>query len=85
MSIADLDDVYDELPRRSRRGISTSGLILLGVLFAAAVVIRKVLQKANVTQQKNSEEQRRDKILKDTFPASDAPSSQYFDIPVNRQ
>jgi hypothetical protein len=26
-----------------------------------------------------------DKTLKDSFPASDPPASQYFDIPVNRQ
>lgn len=26
-----------------------------------------------------------DKRVKDTFPASDPPASQYFDIPVNRR
>ncbi len=26
-----------------------------------------------------------DKSLKDSFPASDPPASQYFDIPANRQ
>lgn len=26
-----------------------------------------------------------DKVLKDTYPASDPPASRYFDIPVNRR
>jgi hypothetical protein len=29
-------------------------------------------------------EEVRDKTLKDTFPASDPPASQYYGIPVNR-
>lgn len=69
----------------SRLGISTTGLIAVGAVVAAGVIVRKVLQQANSTRQKKTTEQRRDKMLKDTFPASDPPASQYFDIPVNRR
>jgi len=82
----DMDSSEMDSPARSSRsGISTTGLLLIGVAVASAVIIRKVLQQARSTQQIHKTEQRRDKTLKDTYPASDPPASQYFDIPVNRQ
>jgi hypothetical protein len=38
-----------------------------------------------VVKQHQQGEKVHDKTLKDSFPASDPPASQYFDIPVNRQ
>ena len=38
-----------------------------------------------VVEQHKQGEKVHDKTLKDSFPASDPPASQYFDIPVNRQ
>jgi hypothetical protein len=42
----------------------------------------KKLRNSSATQHV---EKIRDKTLKDSFPASDPPASQYFDIPINRQ
>jgi hypothetical protein len=85
-SFDDLDSSeMDSPPRSSRSGISTTGLLLIGLAVASGVIIRKVLQQARSTHQTHKAEQQRDKTLKDTYPASDPPASQYFDIPVNRQ
>lgn len=79
-------ELQDEAPyERVRIGLSTTGWMMLGALVAAGVLLRKLLQHSAAAQHSHTTEQRRDKILKDTFPASDAPASQYFDIPINRQ
>lgn len=67
-------------------GISTRSLLLVGAAVAAGFGFSKLLRRAKITAGPGLvEEKKHDKVLKDTFPASDPPSSQYFDIPVNRQ
>lgn len=74
----------DTVSGRSRGlGISTRSLLLVGAAVAAGFGFSKVLCKARAGQV--LDEKKRDKVLKDSYPASDPPSSQYFDIPVNRQ
>jgi len=61
--------------------------ILIGLSFIAvslACVTMIFLRRKEPTYTPRSVEKRRDDVLKETFPASDAPASQYFDIPVNR-
>lgn len=81
---ADYDD--SELPERSSNfGISLGGLLLVGAVVASVMLVRKALDQSHLAQATKKTEQQRDKILKDTYPASDPPASQYFDIPVNRR
>lgn len=87
-----LDSSLENLPGAKPRskqwrrfGLSATGLVVIGAVIAAVVLARRALRRANVSQQIKTTEQRRDKSLKDTYPASDPPASQYFDIPVNRQ
>lgn len=79
------------MPGRSRKGMSTAQRAVLGGALAlvAAPAIRVIASALRSRLVNRSEAQRHDaaidKTLKDTFPASDPPSSNYFDIPVNRQ
>jgi len=73
-------------PFRSSRS-NVAGIALACGAFAiigavAWSVGRRLYQRP---QWLTEEDAKRDKILKDSFPASDPPASQYFDIPVNRQ
>jgi len=57
------------------------GLSLIGLSFACAAMMRGSNGRPRVHRKV---EKRRDESLKQTFPASDSPASQFFDIPVNR-
>jgi len=59
------------------------GLSLIAVSFACAAMIFMRGSKHDIRRPRATEKQR-DDALKETFPASDTPASQYFDIPVNR-
>jgi len=58
------------------------GLSLIAVSLACLAAI--LLPKRNIPRVHRAVEKRRDETLKETFPASDSPASQYFDIPANR-
>lgn len=58
------------------------GLSLITVSLACATMI--FLRRKEPAYTPRTVEKRRDEALKETFPASDAPASQYFDIPANR-
>jgi len=57
------------------------GALVLGGLLAFSLFKRQRHRK----RREAHVEKVHDKTLKDSFPASDPPASQYFDIPVNRQ
>jgi len=59
------------------------GLSLVAVSLACMAMLAL---RRNESQRRRPRvvEKRRDDALKQTFPASDAPASQYFDIPANR-
>ena len=66
-------------------GFSRS-LLLVGSALAVGYGISKLLKRPHARRDEVEVSQRRqDKALRDTFPASDPPASQYFDIPVNRR
>jgi len=54
-------------------------------LFAAAVMLSALKRRAARAQERIRADQRVDKGLHDTFPASDARAPHYVDIPVNRR
>ena len=59
--------------------------VTFGVAAALGFFARRIycaIQDGNCARQADAI---RDKSLKDSFPASDPPASQFFDIPVNRQ
>ncbi len=89
-----VDPVIDKLRRATASALrprttwsSTLGTkaIVLGVALASSLVIVKILSRTAQRNSQQSVEARRDKTLKESFPASDPPASQYFDIPANRQ
>jgi hypothetical protein len=57
--------------------------LLLGSM--AAVVTRAVVRHRKRRRERQDADRRRDESLEETFPASDAPATQDFDIPVNRR
>lgn len=73
-------DVRDD---NVRGGLITTSLVL-GALLAGAYLAYRFLAQPGARQNRRHVEQLRDKSLKDSFPASDPPASQFFDIPVNR-
>jgi hypothetical protein len=59
--------------------------VAFGIAAALGFAARRMyayVQECNCARQIDAV---RDKTLKDSFPASDPPASQFFDIPVNRQ
>ena len=66
-----------------------SQYIGLGVTFGLAAALGYVARRFYVYAQEckcaRQTDAVHDKSLKDSFPASDPPASQFFDIPVNRQ
>jgi len=58
--------------------------LLSGALLSAGFIGYHLYRRRQTQQQTHSVESRRDKSLKDTFPASDPPASQYYGIPANR-
>lgn len=75
-----------EPPYRDRGTSVVRSLLLLGAVgLIAAPFVRNLRSRWNVQKESARTEAAVDKTLKDTFPASDPPASQYFDIPSNRQ
>jgi len=59
---------------------------LVGIAAAGiGLIARGIYRQAQNSKSQGRVEAVRDKTLKDSFPASDPPASQYFDIPANRQ
>ena len=84
--------VTDLLPfRPRRRGLSGMQRAALGgaIALIAAPTIRIVATNLRRRMAERPPQQEKDsttdKTLKDTFPASDPPASNYYDIPANRQ
>lgn len=59
--------------------------VLTGALLSAGWLVYKAVGRSAQRNRHTRVDKTRDKTLKDTFPASDPPASQYFDIPVNRR
>jgi hypothetical protein len=75
-----------EPPYRDRGTSVARSLLLLGAVgLIAAPFVRTLRSRWNVQKATARTEEAVDKTLKDTYPASDPPASQYFDIPSNRQ
>ena len=70
--------------RRQLRIVGTSALVV-GGLVSGGLFIIKMMSRAAIRKQHKHVEAKHDKALNQSFPASDPPASQYFDIPVNRQ
>lgn len=79
------DAALDETSRNSRSNVAATALICIGGLFALGAIMDAWRRRTAVAQRNKNTERHYDKTLKDTFPASDPPASQYFDIPVNRR
>ncbi len=77
----------DFQPQYRDRGTQlTRSLLFVGALGLIASPLIKSLRARWAVQKTTARtESVADKTLKDSFPASDPPASQYFDIPVNRQ
>jgi hypothetical protein len=58
---------------------------LLCALTSISLITLSLMSLAAKKDRRRSLEATRDKTLKDSFPASDPPASNYFDIPTNRQ
>ena len=75
-----------EPPYRDRgTGLARSLLFLGAVGLIAAPLVRNLRSRWQIQKDTARTEAAVDKPLQDTFPASDPPASQYFDIPANRQ
>jgi hypothetical protein len=68
----------------SRSMLGTSAVVV-GLAVTSGLLIMNLMSRAAQRKAQKSVEARRDKTLKESFPASDPPASQFFDIPVNRQ
>lgn len=58
---------------------------LRSVLVASLVVVATVTVFSKLRRERRHCDDLREKALEDSFPASDAPATQDFAIPVNRQ
>lgn len=58
------------------------GLSLIAVSVACVVMI--FLRRKDVNHAPRAAEKRLEHTLRESFPASDPPASQYFEIPINR-
>lgn len=68
------------------RGVSAQFLLIASVgLLAAAAILSSVRRRVARAHEFARADQRVDKGLKDSFPASDPPAPHYVDIPVNRR
>jgi hypothetical protein len=70
--------------RRQKAHTFRNIALLGGTLVSAGVVGYRLYQRRVTQQQMQSVDSSRDKSLKDTFPASDPPASQFYGIPANR-
>jgi hypothetical protein len=88
MDLSDIEKRITTLAKNfsPNKGPSVGTLLVLGAIVSgglfAASLIRHANKNRGVARRVDS---LRDKTLKDSFPASDPPASQFFDIPVNRQ
>ena len=73
----------DDMETSSRSGSLARTLVIGGSLLLIGAGIRSWLKAG--ARPPVATDRLRDKTLKDSFPASDPPASQYFDIPSNRQ
>ena len=87
-----LEYVDKKLGRKSRSTLGSDLAkigALVGVAAAAGIVARGIYRyvqsQRDLAKSQGRVESVRDKTLKDSFPASDPPATQYFDIPANRQ
>ena len=78
-----LKSVRDRIPTLNRRTTPILAMAL-GVGAAVGLIAWTTYQRSLRRNGHRRVEAARDKTLKDSFPASDPPASQYFDIPVNR-
>lgn len=76
-------DSYSYDRSSSWSGVQTVALIGALALIATPI-IRTMMRRYRSDHPVARTEPSIDKQLKDTFPASDPPSSRYFDIPENR-
>jgi hypothetical protein len=74
-----------ESEERSGWGFTQTLLFIGAVGVVAWPFVKRYLRQSESQQQAAKTQATTDTTLKDTFPASDAPASQYFDIPVNRR
>jgi len=63
------------------------GIVVRQLLFAgvATVVTRALMRHRKRRSERKHADSRLDDSLQDSFPASDAPATQDYDIPVNRR
>jgi hypothetical protein len=83
-----IDQIRSRLHLRQERSTLTSlggAALILGVAASGAYLAFNYCKRSRVTKQHKQVEKVRDKTLKDSFPASDPPASQFYDIPVNRR
>lgn len=91
MNTAALEPLIDQLKSRlhlqtrERSGLASIGgaALIVGVAASAALLAFNYYKRSSVQKQHKQVEKTRDKTLKDSFPASDPPASQFYDIPVN--
>lgn len=70
----------------TRQGASAKLLLVASVgLLAATAILSALRRRVARAHEFTQADQRVDKSLKDTFPASDPPAPHYVDIPVNRR
>lgn len=70
---------------RTLRGHYIGMGVAFGVAAAVGFAARRIYAYAQERNCARQVDAVRDKTLKDSFPASDPPASQFFDIPINRQ
>ena len=79
------------IPSLSRAGLPIPGgswripALVAGALISGGLLAWALYSRNLRKQGEQHVDKLRDKAIKDSFPASDPPASQYFDIPVNRQ
>ena len=80
------EDFQPPYPDPDRSGRLTRSLLFVGALGLIATPLIKSLRERWAVQKTTARsESVADKTLKDSFPPSAPPASQYFDIPANRQ
>jgi uncharacterized protein YcfJ len=65
--------------------VGVVGIAAVAIGFIARNIYRRAQDSKSMAKTLGRVDAVRDKTLKDSFPASDPPASQYFEIPVNRQ
>ena len=70
---------------RTNYGVVAASALLVGALISGGIIAMQAFKRAAQRNQHRQVDQVRDKTLKDTFPASDPPATQFFDIPANRR